>query len=166
MPAARLPRWRLLDILRWHVPLPRFANLRSHPVALRHDGEHLIKAKCPPNYLSMSEAVATVLVGKCGPEGIYKERKTFGRIYKDGFGDRYLDEASEYSRDVIECVRDVCDYIIDTHGRFPAHCEAIYVPGVWLQVHHPDITYYDTYFRNGLTETHRRHDDVWHADDA
>ncbi len=63
-------------------------------------------------------------------------------------------------------MRDVCDYIIDTHGRFPAHCEAIYVPGVWLQVHHPDITYYDTYFRNGLTETHRRHDDVWHADDA
>ena len=29
-----VPRWRPLDLLRWHVPLPRFANLRAHPVAL------------------------------------------------------------------------------------------------------------------------------------
>jgi hypothetical protein len=158
-----VPHWRLLDILRWHVPLPRFANLRSHPVALRHGGEYLIKAKCPPNYRSMNEAVDAVVAGKFGPDGIYRDRETFRRIYKDEFSDRYLDEASDYSQDVIDCVRDVCNYIHDTHGRFPAHCEAIHVPGVWLQAHHLDIDYYDTYFQNGLTDVHRGHDALWHA---
>lgn len=160
--AHAVPKWRLLDILRWHVPLPRYANLRSHPVALRHDGVDLIKAKCPPNYASMDEVVDTVIAEKFGPDGIYKDQATFDRIYKGDFGRRYLEEASEYGRDVIDCVRDVCSYIYDTHGRFPAHCDAIHVPGIWLQVHHPDITYYDTYFRNGLTEVHRRHDTLWH----
>jgi hypothetical protein len=54
------PKWRIHDLLNWHVPLPRFANLRSLAVALQYDGEYLIKAKCPPNYVSMSDAVDTV----------------------------------------------------------------------------------------------------------
>jgi hypothetical protein len=31
------------------------------------------------------------------------------------------------------CATDICNYIYETHGRFPAHVDAIYVPGVWLQ---------------------------------
>ena len=42
------PRWRLIDLLRWHVPLPKYANLRTNPIGLRHKGEHLIKAMSPP----------------------------------------------------------------------------------------------------------------------
>jgi hypothetical protein len=30
-------------------------------------------------------------------------------------------------------------------------------------VHHPDIVYYDRYFRNGLTDAHRDHDRHWHG---
>src|SRR5262245_25736724 len=41
------PRWRLLDILRWQVLLPKYSNLRAHPIGLSVGGEHLIKAKCP-----------------------------------------------------------------------------------------------------------------------
>jgi hypothetical protein len=63
---------------------------------------------------------------------------------------------------VIDCVRDICTYIHDTHGRFPAHCDAIHVPGVWLQVHHVDQAYYDRFFQHGLTDAHRRHDQLWH----
>lgn len=158
-----IPRWRLMDLLRWHVPLPRFANLRSHPVALRHNGEYLIKAKCPPNYESMDHAVDTVIEAKFGPQGLYNDRPLFSKIYKNDFGDRYLNEAGVYSSDVINCVRDVCNYIYNTHGRFPAHCEAIHVPGIWLQVHHVEIPYYDRFFRNGLSEAHRRHNELWHA---
>lgn len=69
-----------------------------------------------------------------------------------------------YSSDVINCVKDVCNYIYKTHGRFPAHCEAIHVPGIWLQVHHVEIPYYDRFFRNGLSEAHRRHNNLWHAE--
>jgi hypothetical protein len=156
------PRWRLWDILRWHVPLPKYTNLRAHPVGLKVDGEYLIKAKSPPYYDTMKEAVDEVMAGKFGPQGIYKDAQLFGRIYKDNFGDTYLKEAAEYGPEVIDCVTDICQYIFDTHGRFPAHAEAIHVPGVWMQVHHPDIEYYDRYFRNALTDTHRSHDSHWH----
>jgi hypothetical protein len=156
------PRWRARDIFNWHVPLPRFANLRAHPVALKHEGEYLIKAKCPPNYESMDKAIDEVVDSKFGANGVYNNRELFNQIYKEDFGARYLDEAKSYSPEVIDCVRDVCNYIHDSHRRFPAHCEAIHVPGIWLQVHHPEIPYYDRYFKNGLTEVHRQHDTLWH----
>ena len=156
------PPWKLLDILRWQVLLPKLSNLRAHPIGLKVDDEYLIKAKCPPYYASMKEAVDDVMAGKFGPRGIYKDSAVFGQIYKDQFGDRYLKEASEYGPEVIECVTDVCRYIYETHGRFPAHVDAIHVPGVWLQVHHADIEYYDKYFRNGVTAAHRDHDSRWH----
>lgn len=160
------PRWRPWDILSWHVPLPKYANLRSHPVALRHQGEYLIKAKCPPNYRSMDEAVNSVVAAKFGPDGIYKDEELFGRIFKEDFGRRYLDEARIYNSDVIDCVKDVCNYIYDAHGRFPAHCEAIHVPGIWLQVHHLEVPYYERYFRNGLTNAQRQHEALWHTSPA
>jgi hypothetical protein len=153
----------LLDLLRWQVPpLRKYSNLRAHPVGLRHGNEYLIKAKCPPYYPTMKAAVDDVMAGKFGPRGIYKDTELFGKIYKDDFGARYLKEASEYGSEVIECVTDICEYIYKTHGRFPAHVDAIYVPGVWIQIHHPDIEYYDKYFRHGLTEAHRTHDQFWH----
>jgi hypothetical protein len=156
------PKWRLMDILRWHVPLPRFADLRAHPVGLQVAGEHLIKAKCPPHYATMSEAVDAVVEAKFGDNGLYRDAGLFSKIYNPPYHETYLREAPVYDGDVIECVRDICTYIHETHGRFPAHCDAIHVPGVWLQVHHVDIAYYDRFFRNGLTEAHRRHDEHWH----
>jgi hypothetical protein len=157
------PDFRLLDILRWQVPLPKYANLRAHPVGLSVGGQDLIKGKCPPYYPSMKEAVDDVIAAKFGAGGTYKDSDVFKRIYKDDFGERYLKEASEYGSDVIDCVRDVCQYILDTHGRFPAHVDAIHVPGVWIQVHHVDIDYYDRFFKNGLTAVHRLHDTDWHG---
>jgi hypothetical protein len=156
------PRWRLLDVIRWQVPLPWLSNLRANPVGFRFENQDLIKGMCPPYYPSMREAVAEVMAGKFGPQGIYKNDALFAEIYKGGFGSTYLKEAPEYGEDVIACVTDICQYILDTHGRFPAHVDAIYVPGVWIQVHHPDIEYYERYFQNGLTEAHRQHDGLWH----
>lgn len=157
------PKWKLIDLLRWQVPLPRYANLRSHPVGLRHKGETLIKGSCPPYYDTMSEAVDSVIAGKFGPKGIYRDEATFERIYKEGFADIYLLEASDYSKDVIECTRDICNYIYNTHRRFPAHVDTIYVPGFWLQVHKLEIEYYDRFFRNGLTDAHRSNEQNWKA---
>ena len=64
---------------------------------------------------------------------------------------------------MIDCTRDICTYIYETHGRFPAHVEAIHAPGIWLQVHHLEHEYYDTYFQHGMTEAHRDHDAAWHG---
>lgn len=156
------PRWRPMDILRWQVPLPRYANLRTNPIGLRHKGEHLIKGMSPPYYDSMIDAVDAVVAEKFGPSGIYNDEALFARIYKVGYGERYLKEAAAYTSDVIECVRDICVYIFDTHGRFPAHCDAIHVPGVWLQVHHVETKYYEQFFQDGLTRPHMDHDSLWH----
>ena len=156
------PKWKLMDLLRWAVPLPKYANLRAHPIGLRHQGEHLIKAMCPPYYDSMKDAVSEVMAGKFGPGGIYNNQALFGQIYKEDYGKRYLAEAEVYSDEVIACVTDICDYILKTHGRFPAHCDAIHVPGVWLQVHHVEAEYYERFFRHGLDEAHRSHDQHWH----
>jgi hypothetical protein len=158
------PRWKPADALRWQVPLPRLSVLRAHPVGLRHGGEHLIKAMCPPNYPSMAAAVDAVIADKFGPRGIYSDTSVFGRIYKGDYGAEYLDQAGDYDADVIACATDICTYIHETHGRFPAHVEAIHVPGVWLQVHHVEQPYYERFFRNGLTKAHLSHDRSWHVD--
>jgi hypothetical protein len=157
-----IPKWRPADALRWHVPLPRFSSLRSTAIGLRHKGEYLIKAMCPPHYETMQDAVAAVVADKFGPAGIYADEALFKRIYKGEFGTRYLKEASNYSEDVIACTTDICTYIYETHGRFPAHCEAVHVPGVWLQAHHIDEPYYERFFSNGMTDAHRSHDQLWH----
>ncbi len=156
------PRWRLADLWRWHVPLPRYAALRSHPVRLTsREGEPLIEAACPPNHPSMADAVDVVIRAKFGPGGIYTDKDVFTRIYKEDYGRRYLTEASEYEERVIDCARDICEYVIRTHRRFPAHTDAIHVPGIWLQAHHVEREYYERFFVNGLTEAHRRHAELW-----
>ncbi|MEW2387912.1 hypothetical protein AB0933_06070 [Streptomyces venezuelae] len=158
------PRWRLPDVWRWHVPLPKYADLRSHPVGLKSpEGEPLIEAACPPAHRTMASAVDAVIRAKFGPGGTYGDKDVFSRIYKEGYGQRYLAEASEYEDRVVECARDICAYILRTHRRFPAHTDAIHVPGVWLQVHHVETEYYDRFFADGLTDAHRRHEGLWDA---
>ena len=156
------PKFRLFDILRWQVLLPKYSNLRANPIGLRKGDEYLVKAMCPPYHNSMADAVNEVVRLKFGPGGVYQDQGTFQKIYQGDYAERYLKEASQYSDDVVACVRDVCTYIYETHGRFPAHVDAIHVPGVWIQIHHPDIQYYDRFFRSGLTEIHRTHDKHWH----
>ena len=149
--------------LRWHTRCRGTATPSAATPGLRHQGEPLIKAKCPPNYASMAEAVDAVIAAKFGPGGLYKDQAVFERIYKGDFGGGYLAEAAEYDADVIACSRDICTYIYETHGRFPAHCDAIHAPGVWLQAHHVEDAYYEKFFRNGMTEAHGNgHDERWH----
>ncbi|MEC4017873.1 hypothetical protein [Streptomyces sp. H27-D2] len=155
------PRWRLADAWRWQLPLPKFASVRSHPVGLERAGERLIAAACPPYHASMSDAVDSVIRAKFGTGGVYADKDVFARIYKNDYGQRYLAEASEYEERVIDCARDICEYILATHGRFPAHTDAIHVPGIWLQAHHVENDYYDRFFNHGLTEAHRRHAELW-----
>ena len=69
---------------------------------------------------------------------------------------------SDAETGLIACTREICTYIYETHGRFPAHTDKIHVPGVWLQTHHLENAYYEKYFRNGMTEAHELHDQRWH----
>jgi len=150
------PHYRGLDFFRWgtFVTAPR-----SHPVGL---SPH-IEGMCPPYYKTMEEAVQAVVDAKYGAAGAYGDSAYFRKIFRDDRGARYLKEVPHYKDEVIACTKDLCTYIHERHGRFPAHCDAIYAPGVWLQAHHLDLRYYDTLFTGGYTETQREHQQRWHA---
>ena len=79
-----------------------------------------------------------------------------------GIAQRFVEEVPDYSEDVIACVKDVCNYIYDSYGRFPAHVDAMYVPGVWVQAHHLDLKYYDQFYQGGYADAQRMHEQVWH----
>ncbi len=149
------PRFNPLDILRWGTFL---TGPRAQPVGL---GD-LIQCMCPPYYKTMSDAVDAVIASKYGSQGIYTDQDYFRQIFQGNDGVRYVKEVPHYDPRVIECVKDVCTYIYKTHGRFPAHVDAIYVPGVWLQAHHLDLKYYDSLFKNGYTTTQEHHQQRWH----
>ena len=134
-------------------------------VGLRHKGEHLIKAMCPPNYDTHGRRGRRGGGRQVRPERDLHRRGAVRRAStRASSAPSTCEEASNYSADVIACARDICTYIYETHGRFPAHCDTIHVPGVWLQAHHVENGYYEKFFRNGLTEAHQLHDQRWHSE--
>jgi hypothetical protein len=151
------PRFRVLDLVRWGTFLPR---VRAHPVGLEANGEVLIRGMCPPYYPSMPDAVQAVVDQK---KRLYQDRDYFRKVFQGTGGDQYVDHVPPYDERVIDCVKDVCTYIYRKHGRFPAHVDAIYVPGVWLQAQHLDLEYYDQLFKGGYTETQAEHQRRWHG---
>jgi hypothetical protein len=149
------PKKRLRYLTRFLWPLPSW---RPNPVGL--DG--LIEGFCPPYYNNMSEAVDALMAQKYGPGGIYKDPKQLSQIFQPGKAERFIEEVPHYSPEVIECCKDICTYIYETYGRFPAHVDAMHVPGVWVQAHHLDLHYYDELYVGGYSSSQARHQHVWH----
>lgn len=148
------PELRLLDQFRWGTFLPK---ARIHPVGLPGSFTGL----CPPYVADMGDAVDEIIRHKFGPNGIYRSPETFAKVFNPGLAERYIEEVPTYEDEVIECAKAVCRYIYSTHRRFPAHCDAIHVPGVWLQVHSLNLDYYDHLFDDILTPAQRTHDERW-----
>ncbi|HME41169.1 MAG TPA: hypothetical protein VKG63_19595 [Steroidobacteraceae bacterium] len=151
------PPYRWLDFFRWGT---WHTEVRTQPIGLRP----YIECMCPPYYPSMADAVQAIIDSKYKAGGTYSDDAYFRRIFQGDRGGQYIREVPHYTDDVIACAKDICTYIYDRHGRFPAHCDAIYAPGVWLQAHHLDLKYYDTLFNSGYTETQQEHQRRWHAE--
>jgi hypothetical protein len=143
-------------LLRYLTPLPTW---RANPVGL--DG--VLEGYCPPYYNSMAEAVDALLKTKYSTGGVYGDTKIFDKVFKPGLAERYLEEVPHYSEEVIACTKDICTYIYETYGRFPAHVDAIFVPGIWVQAHHLDLEYYDRFYEVGYTEAQANHQHLWHG---
>src|SRR5260370_36264779 len=134
-------------LLRPVTPLPAW---RPNPVGL--DG--ILEGFCPPYFKDMSAAVDAVIKLKEGPGGLYKETdKDLQSVYKPGLASEFLQNLPRDTADAIACTKDICNYIYETYGRFPAHVDGMYVPGVWVQAHHLDLAYYDRFFVGGLLST-------------
>ena len=63
----------------------------------------------------------------------------------------------------IRCVKDICGYILDTFGKFPATVDPIQLT-LMIQAHHLDLDFYDTHMKPGAyLPTHQHHFRDWHG---
>ena len=132
------------------------ALLNLNPVGL--DG--VFESYQPPYYKTMDDAVDAFMEKRFGSGGILTSNYSGIVPYKDWkkVQPGYLVP----SKEVIQIVKDYCNYIFDTFGRFPATLDTIVMPE-WLQVHHLDEEFYDKYGMDKLlNETHRKHMGLWH----
>lgn len=141
------------------IPITPIPAWQPNPVGI--DG--LLEGYCPPYYPDMRAAVDALLRHKYGPDGVYHNQAAFDQIFQPGLGERFLKEVPHYTPETIECCKDICSYIWEAYGRFPAHVDAMYVPGIWVQSHHTDLDYYDQWFQNGYSETQAQHEGHWHG---
>ena len=145
-PKKKWGRWPPLP-----APLP-------NPVGI--DG--VLEGLCPPYVKSMNDAVDQVYEDKFGARGCYGDEQVFNTPYRSsGSGDAFLRTAERPTKETIQYVKDVCNYIYDTYGRFPAHVNSFHVPGVWLQVSHLELEYYDKFFDRSLYHWQAKHGDIW-----
>ena len=82
--------------------------------------------------------------------------------YKDPTG--VLKDTPRPSKKEIEIVKDICTYLYETYGRFPAFSDAMYCR-MMVQNHHIDLDFYDNFYPEGsYTENHKNHFALWHPE--
>ena len=137
---------------------PPVPSTQPNPVGI--DG--ILEGLCPPYVASMDAAVEQVLEEKYGPGGVYGDEEVFSRSYQSKkYADEFLQSASHYSSQAVQYTKDICNYIYQTYGRFPAHVDAFHVPGIWLQFSHLELEYYQKYFDPGLYQRQANHQQMW-----
>lgn len=133
------------------------AMLNMNPVGL--DG--YFESYQPPYYKSMDEAVDAFIEKKYGQNGMYTA--DYKGIVPFSDWKRVQPGYLVPGKEVIQMVKDYCNYVYDTYGRFPATVETIVMPE-WAQVHHLEQGFYDEYGLGSLiNETQRNHMALWHG---
>jgi hypothetical protein len=141
-------------------PAPAVPASQPNPVGI--DG--VLEGLCPPYVDSMDDAVDKVLEAKFGPKGAYGDLSIFSRPYRNREdAEAYVREGDRFSSKTIQYAKEICTYIYDTYGRFPAHVDAFYTPGMWVQFSHLELEYYQRFFdeRQYIRQLH--HDSLWHS---
>ncbi|MGH2763892.1 MAG: hypothetical protein ACRDL4_03285 [Thermoleophilaceae bacterium] len=142
-------RWR-----RW-PPVPA-----SQPNFVGIDG--VLEGLCPPYVTDMDEAVDRVLEEKFGSGGAYADPEVFGQAYRDRAGaEGYLRRAEHHPSEAVGYAKEICRYLVETYGRFPAHTDAFYLPGTWVQLSHLETEYYERFGRPGLARRQVEGREIW-----
>lgn len=140
------------------APIPASQH---NPVGL--DG--LLEGLCPPYVASMDEAVDRIIEEKYGPEGIFTDPTLLARAYTNAAdAETYLKLQNRHPPEAIRYAKEICRYIYETYGRFPAHIDAFYTPGFWVQCHHLELEYYERFFDPYLWRHQAGHDSAWHQE--
>jgi hypothetical protein len=110
----------------------------------------------------MNDAVDQLLAEKYGKDGLYTDLDVFKIPYQNqADAENYLKNASHYSDKNVEYTKQICNYIFDTYGRFPAHVDAFHVPGIWLQFSHLELEYYAKYYNLDEYRRQSEHAQMW-----
>lgn len=141
-------------------PMPAVPASQPNPVGI--DG--IFEALCPPYIKSMDEAIDRLLDAKYGPNGAYGDLSVFSLPYRNPrSGEEYTSLGTHYSDQAIAYTREICAYIHETYGRFPAHVDAFYTPGMWVQFSHLEMEYYEKFFDPRLYTRQAEHETLWHG---
>jgi hypothetical protein len=126
------------------------------PNAVGLDGVY--EALCPPYYPDMHAAVEAFAERKFGPEGAYAP-ETPGPWRQSS---RVKETVAPYTREFLDCMAQVAQYIHDKYGKFPGIRSTVVLPG-YVQAHHLDTDFYDAHYREGAyLPTHADHMRRWH----
>ncbi|MGI9385581.1 MAG: hypothetical protein ACR2PO_20710 [Methyloligellaceae bacterium] len=115
---------------------------------------------CPPYYKDMDAAVDAAVAGM-GEKLDEWERR--GMTLPHTVSNEEFEKAVPgLSDEGIECTKDICRYIYEEYGKFPAHNDTMHLL-YFIQVHHLDTDFYDKYFKKGAyLDTHKNHFEMWH----
>lgn len=113
---------------------------------------------CPPHYPDMRAAVDAVVERKFGNAGPFN-KKTSGPWKESS---RIRSSAQMHDEKFKDCVATMAQYIYDSYGKFPGTVPTIFIL-TYLQAHHLDLEFYDTFFHEGAyLETQAKHQEWWH----
>ena len=119
----------------------------------------VFEAFCPPHYPNMRAAVDAFALRKFGPGGPF-DPETPGPFKETS---KVRGSAQVHCEEFKDCVAHMAQYIYDKFGKFPGTIPSVFNL-MYLQAHHLDLKFYDTFFTPGsYLDTHRRHMELWHS---
>lgn len=117
---------------------------------------------CPPYYKDMNDAVEAAVSGMGEKLDDWEKR---GMVLPHTVTNEEFEKAVPgVSDEGVECVKDICRYIYETYGKFPAFNDTMHLL-YFIQACHLDVDFYDQYFKEGAyLHTHREHMEKWHGE--
>lgn len=142
----------------------RFIQSKTDPFPIPVGRAGVFEAFCPPNYPSMRDAVDAAIAGATMKMEEWEAR---GMVKPHKAPNHEFDAATvQASPEGVECVKDICSYIFETFGKFPATVDPIQL-SLFAQAHHLDLDFYDKHMKPGAySETHRNHFRDWHGNET
>jgi hypothetical protein len=132
----------------------------SQPNYVGIDG--VLEGLCPPYVTDMDAAVDQVLEEKFGEGGTYADAEVFAQTYKDtATAETYMKHAGHPPAEAVEYTKEICRYLVETYGRFPAHTDAFHLPGIWVQFSHLELEYYERFGNPAHTRRQAEGKEIW-----
>jgi hypothetical protein len=138
----------------------RFVQGKNEPLPNPVGIDGYFEGYCPPYFKTMADAVDAA-VKDMGESLDEWERR--GMVLPHTITNQEFEKGVPgVSDEGVQCVKDICTYIHETYGKFPAFNDTMHLL-YFIQAHHLDLDFYDKYFKRGAyLATHENHFELWH----